>query len=219
MTEAALHSPPTDCNQSPTKDQPSSKTELSLHIPHSKAIQPSCPQSKPLLSTSSPTRSRLMHQKKLSSHHQRSHSDGDTLSQHKKPRWITKDSELERSTNSTTPYVLTVTIPHQTVSGRTRKERRGVCRDVRTASTQTRDVGPHKCAAQGKVKRLEQRLQIVLKKVYVHVGVLNIINCNVGDMHNELSYNSSIVLMAACVWLLYEMQGMLNLLYIPLSRL
>ncbi len=167
MTEAALHSPPTDCNQSPTKDQPSSKTELSLHIPHSKAIQPSCPQSKPLLSTSSPTRSRLMHQKKLRSHHQRSHSDGDTLPQHKKPRWITKDSELERSTNSMTPYVLTVTMPHQTVSGRTRKERRSVCRDVRTASTQTRDVGPHKCAAQGKVKRLEQRLQIVLKKVCI----------------------------------------------------
>ncbi len=48
--------------------------------------------------------------------------------------------------------------------------------------------------------------------LYVHVGVLNInliINCNVSDMHNELSYNSSIVLMAACVWLLYEMQGML----------
>ncbi|XP_064402279.1 centlein-like isoform X3 [Halichondria panicea] len=164
MTEAALHSPSTDCNQSPTKYQPSSKTKLSFPTPQSKVIQPSHSQSKPLLNTSSPTRSRPMHQKKLSSHHQRSHSDGDTLpQQHKQPQWIAKDSE--RSTNSTTPYVLTVTTPHQTASGRTQKERRGVCRDVQTSSTQTRDLGPHKCAAQSKVKRLEQRLQSVLNKL------------------------------------------------------
>ena len=173
MTEAALHSPSTDCNQSPTKYQPSSKTKLSFPTPQSKVIQPSHSQSKPLLNTSSPTRSRPMHQKKLSSHHQRSHSDGDTLpQQHKQPQWIAKDSE--RSTNSTTPYVLTVTTPHQTASGRTQKERRGVCRDVQTSSTQTRDLGPHKCAAQSKVKRLEQRLQSVLNKVLSTYSYVNV---------------------------------------------
>lgn len=49
-------------------------------------------------------------------------------------------------------------------SSGTHKERGARC-SVRSVSCQTKEISHHKCSAQGKVKKLEQRLQSVLKKV------------------------------------------------------
>lgn len=49
------------------------------------------------------------------------------------------------------------------------KEKNVVC-SVRSVSCQTREVTHHRCPAQGKVKKLEQRLQNVLKKVVLVIN-------------------------------------------------
>ena len=133
---------------------------LPQKTPTSPPTEPKTPDNKSKFQSTNAIMKRIP--SKVTSHHQRSYSEGDMLSCHSKCTGL-KSAEakcVKFVTNSSSHQ-------HPSVPCVQRSRRVVHSCTLRSCSTQTdsRGAGVHKCGAQEKVKRLEQRLQITLKKV------------------------------------------------------